>query len=300
VQLWKCILVLSASGALAAPGAYSQTAVSATAISKHSTSRPALDEGFHLLYSLKFEEGRARIADDIRQFPDDPHGHAALAASYLFEEFYRQGVLSSEFFLDDKRFLEGIEGKPDEKRKQAFLGANMEAQQLAARCLTKNQNDTDALLALSLTSGMQADYLAVLERKQVASLKYIKEAEGNAKRLLALRPDEVEAYLPLGVSNYIIGSLPGYKRFFLWFGGIRGQKELGIEQLKKAASGGHHIQPFAKILLALALLREKQPVKARILLEELAAEFPQNHLFPKELALLNSKERRSPAEQSNQ
>jgi hypothetical protein len=293
------MLVLSASGAITTPCAFPQTSAPAATNSKHATSRPALDEGFRLLYSLNFEEGRATIAEDIRQFPEDPNGHAALAASYLFEEFYRQGVLSSEFFLDDKRFLEGIEGKPDEKRKQAFLGANAQAQQLAARRLGQNQNDADALLALSLTSGMQADYLAVLERKQVASLKYIKDAEGHAKRLLALRSDALEAYLPLGVSNYIIGSLPGYKRFFLWFGGIRGQKQLGIEQLQKAASGGHHIQPFAKILLALALLREKQPDRARVLLQELATEFPQNHLFTKELALLSENRKRPGAGESN-
>ena len=44
----------------------------------------------------------------------------AEAASYLFEEFYRQGVMTSEFFLDDKKFLRGIEGKPDPERMKNF------------------------------------------------------------------------------------------------------------------------------------------------------------------------------------
>jgi hypothetical protein len=251
-----------------------------------------LEEGFRLLYSLRFDDARARFAEDIHSRPDHPLGHSALAASYLFEEFYRQGVLGSEFFLDDERFLGGIKGKPDADRRNRFLGANMRSQQLAGERLMKNQNDADALLVLALAAGMHADYLAVLERRQMASLKYIREAEGHAKRLLAVKPDAYDAYLALGASNYIVGSLPAYKRFFLWFGGIRGQKELGLQQLEKTATGGHYVKPFAKILLALASLREKRPDRARKLLEELAVEFPGNPLYRKELAALDAREKK--------
>jgi len=40
-----------------------------------------------------------------KSHPRDPLGSVSEAAAYLFEECYRQGVLTSEFFLDDKRFL---------------------------------------------------------------------------------------------------------------------------------------------------------------------------------------------------
>ena len=33
-----------------------------------------------------------------------------------------------------------------------------------------------------------------------------------------------DAYVALGTSNYVIGCLPGYKRAFLWFGGIHGDR----------------------------------------------------------------------------
>jgi hypothetical protein len=149
---------------------------------------------------------------------------------------------------------------------------------------------------MTLCSGMQADYLAIPERKQVASLRYIREAEDRAKELLAVDAEMHDAELALGASNYIIGSLPGYKRFFLWFGGVRGQKELGMVQLENAATRGHYVRPFAKILLALACQREKQNARARKLLEELAAEFPENPLFAKELALLDGREKKNGAQ----
>jgi len=247
---------------------------------------PEIDAGFHLLYELKFTEARARFAAWQKAYPDDPLGSASEAASYLFEEFYRQGVLTSEFFLDDKRLLGGVVAKPDEIRRAGFAAANQRAQELARRRLKANARDADALFALTISTGMQADYASLIEKRQLESLRLVREAEGYAKNLIALQPDSADAYLALGAANYIIGCLPGYKRFFLWFGGIRGDKPGGMQQLQTAATRGHYLRPFAKMLLALAALREKQVELARAQLRELTAEFPDNSMFARELAKL--------------
>jgi hypothetical protein len=247
---------------------------------------PEFAAGFHLLYELKFAEARERLAAWDTAHPDDPLGSASEAASYLFEEFYRQGVLTSEFFLDDKRLLGGIAGKPDAKLRAGFNAANQRAQELARRRLKANPQDADALFALTISIGMQADYASLIEKRQLESLRLVREAEGHAKNLLAVAPDADDAYLALGAANYIIGCLPAYKRFFLYFGGIRGDKAGGMQQLKMCATRGHYLRTFAKMLLALAALREKQPDLARTQLRELTAEFPNNPLFALELAKL--------------
>lgn len=247
---------------------------------------PEIDAGFRLLYELKFSEARAQFATWETLHPDDPLGAAAEAASLLFEEFHTQGVLTSEFFLDDKRLLGGIAGKADTTRGAAFMAANRRAQELARSRLKTNPKDADALFALTISVGMQADYVSLIEKKQFDSLRLVREAEGHAKNLLALAPDSADAYVALGTANYIIGCLPGYKRFFLRFGGIHGDKARGMQQIQMAATGGHYLRPYAKLLLALAALREKQIEVARTQLTELTAEFPQNPLFARELAKL--------------
>jgi len=82
----------------------------------------------------------------------------------------------------------------------------------------------------------------------------------------------------------VIGSLPGIKKFFLGFAGIHGDRKAGIQRLQIAADRGHYLRPFAKILLALAALHEKQMEVARAQLTEPASEFPKNPLFLNELA----------------
>jgi len=247
---------------------------------------PELETGFHFLYQLKFNEARTHFELWRRSHPEDSVESAAEAASYLFEECYRQGILTSAFFLDDKRFLGKIPLKPDPELRAAFFAADKRAQDLAQLRLKTAPDDTSALFAMALSLGMQADYASLIDKQQLESLKMTRDADIYAKRLLAVTPGAADAYLGLGTANFVIGSLSGYKRFALGFIGIHGDKTLGLRQLEIAADKGHYLRPFAKILLALAALREKKKDVARREFKELVVEFPENPLFTNELVLL--------------
>ncbi len=255
---------------------------------------PEFETGFHELYELKFDEARARFTAWEALHPAAPLGPALEAAADLFEEFYRKGVLTSEFFLNDKRLLGGIQGKPDADLEASFTAAAQRSDNLARQRLAVSPGDPDALFALTLSAGMRANNAALLEKKQMESLGFLREADLNAKTLLAIAPDTDDAYLALGAANYIIGCLPGYKRALLRMGGIRGDRAAGITQLERTASAGHYLRPYAKLMLALAELREKNPTSARTQLAELAAEFPNNPLFGQELAKATAAARTSP------
>jgi hypothetical protein len=243
-----------------------------------------LSSGFHSLYAQNFSEAREKFDAWESQHPEEPFGEVAIAASYLFEELYRQGVLSSDFFLNEKRFLHGIEGKPDPARMKSFQDALDLARKLARERLTKNARDPEAFFALTLAAGMESNADMMLKKQHLESLKRLKEGNEFAKELLAEQPDANDAYVALGTANYVIGSLSGGARFFLMFGGIHGDKKLGMQQLGKTIDGGRYLQPFAKILLALAARREKQNPMAQKLLLELSQEFPESPLYAAEYA----------------
>jgi hypothetical protein len=243
-----------------------------------------LSSGFHSLYAQNFSEAREKFDRWESQHPEEPFGEVAIAASYLFEELYRQGVLSSDFFLNEKKFLHGIDGKPDPERMKNFQAALDQARKLAKALLVKNARDPEAFFALTLAAGMESNADMMLKKQHIESLKRLKEGNEYAKRLLAERPDANDAYVALGTANYIIGSLSGGARFFLMFGGVHGDKKLGMQQLGKTIDGGRYLQPFAKILLALASRREKQNPLAQKLLLELSQEFPESPLYAAEYA----------------
>ena len=69
-------------------------------------------------------------------------------------------------------------------------------------------------------------------------------------------------------------------------GGVHGDKALGMQQVSRTAASehAHYLRPFARLMLALAALREKNPDLSRQQLQALVVEFPENPLFAAELA----------------
>jgi hypothetical protein len=246
-----------------------------------------LETGFADLYKLNFDGAREKFLTYQHMEPADPLGKAAEAASYLYQEFNEKGVFTSSFFLDDDKFLGGVPGRADDNRNDNFLNVNAQARNMAQNIVNANPRDAHGLLVLTMTDGMESDYDALIVKKQLAGLSMMRRAESEANTLLAIDPNAKDAYLALGASNYVIGSLPAYKRFFLKVGGVHGDKYRGMEQMQQAADNGHYLKPFAKILLALGYEREHQPDRARVLLAELTAQFPENPLFAHELALVD-------------
>jgi len=244
-----------------------------------------LEKGFQRLYELNFDGARVEFFAYQKSRPDDPLGKAAEAASYLFEQFNAKGVLTSEFFLSDAKFLGGVEGAAAQNQNAAFITANGKAREMAKLRLKSNPRDIHGLLAITIADGMESDYDALIIKKQLDGLKMMKQAEGEANTLLAIDSSQQDANVALGMSNYVIGCLPGYKRAFVWFGGIHGDRTKGMQLMASAADRGHYLQPFAKVMLALAYEREHQMDKAHDLLAQLAVEFPSNPVFARELTL---------------
>ena len=93
--------------------------------------------------------------------------------------------------------------------------------------------------------------------------------------------DCYDALLATGFSKYIIGSMAAPVRWILRMGGLPSDKQGGIADLQTTAEHGHYLAPFARILLAIAYVREKDKPRALQLLTGL-----QRRSFPEILYFL--------------
>jgi len=248
----------------------------------------SLDRGFSLLYNLNFAEAHQLFSSWQQQHPDNPLGPACDAAGFLFSEFNRLGVLEAQFYADDQKFAARKQLTPDTTLRDRFYAALDQADIRARARLARNPKDRDALFALTMSSGLKADYAGLIEKRNLASLHYTKEATAWAEQLQAVDPDCYDAHLATGVSQYIIGSMAAPIRWLVRLGGVSGDKQKGIADLQLTAERGHYLAPFARILLAIAYVREKDKTRARELLVSLRNEFPQNPLFTQEIARLDT------------
>jgi hypothetical protein len=260
----------------------------ATAAPLPSLADTSLDSGFRLLYDLDFARAHQVFSSWEKQHPEDPLGPVSDAAGLLFSEFDRLGVLESQFYASDKAYDARKKLTPDPGLRDRFNAALDQAESRARTRLAKDPKDHDALFAMTLSFGLQADYAALIDKHNLLSLHCTKEATRWAEQLLEVDPNYADAHVATGFSKYIIGSMAAPVRWLLRLGGVSGDKTAGIAELQMTAQHGRYLAPFARILLAIAYVRDKNQLQARAILISLRDEFPRNPLFSREIARLDS------------
>ncbi len=235
------------------------------------------------MYNLDFAQAHRQFDAWQHLHPDDPMGPVSQAAAFLFSEFARLGVLETQLFVDDNRFDERSKLSPDPGLKQMFESALNQGDALASRQLSQRPSDVNAQFAQVLALGLRSDYAALIERRDLAAIRYTKQGRTLAEQLLKQKPDDYDAYLAVGVENYLSGIKPAPVRWMLQLGGVQTDKAQGLRDLQQTAAHGDLLAPFAKLLLAVAALRDKDTPHACSLLHELSARYPRNPLYTREL-----------------
>jgi hypothetical protein len=243
--------------------------------------------GWLRMYDLQFDEAHQHFKTWERDHAANPMGPASHAAGYLFAEFARLGVLESELFVQDKNWLGRQKLHPDPQARDLFLQEVQRTDKLADSALALNSANEDALLAKSLALGLRADYFGMIEKQNLLPLKLTKESRTYAERLLKIDPTDYDANLGPGVENYLLSLKPAPIRMVLEWTGSKADRQAGVEQIKLTAARGHLLEPFAKLLLAVAALRDKQTDLAKGILRELHHRFPDNPLYLKEIERLH-------------
>jgi hypothetical protein len=236
------------------------------------------------MYDLDFDAAHQKFAAWKQANPDDPMGPVSNAAAYLFSELERLHVLDSELFVDDDKFKLRQHLTPSPEIKRAFEEELSSARQSSQRARNRAPDDQNALLADVLAHGLEADYLALIEHRDLAALGVVKEGRALAMHLLSAHPDCYDAYLAIGVENYLLSLKPAPVRWILNWSGAQTSKQEGIAKLRITAEKGYLLQPYARMLLAVAALRDNDRVNAAQILEGLVREFPHNRLYAAELA----------------
>jgi len=246
-----------------------------------------LYRGWLNMYDLDFSAAHQVFAQWKQNHPADSLGPVSDAAAYLFSELARLGALESELFVSDSRFENRSRLRPNPQTRTMFDREIDQAEHLADAALQIRAADPDALFAKTLTFGLRADFAAMIDKQDLTALKYTKEGRAYGDRLLAADPQAYDAYLGAGVENYLLSLKPAPIRVLLRLTGSHVDRDKGIEQLRITSQKGHYLEPFAKLLLAVAALRDNNRAWAHELLSELHRRFPNNALYLRELNRLS-------------
>ncbi len=243
------------------------------------------ERGNDALYNLDYQAARELFQQMIKIAPDHPAGYVYLANNFWLETLNAGRRLSSSLYSGGSFYQQDAEqDKVDPKREREFNELIRRALAVAAARLQKDSKDAEALYYEGAALGLRAGYSVTVKRSFRRAIGDANESIMIQRKVVKLDPNYVDAYLSIGLYDYIIDNLPWVWRTLARLAGLSGSKKRGIERLEMVTKSGKYTADDARVLLIGIYTRERQPERALEMITYLAHKYPRNYLLGIELA----------------
>lgn len=270
-------LLLCGAGAVALPAA---------ALPASEDDLELLKKGVDHFYNLEYDQAIAAFEKLRDADPDNPSRQNDVATAYFYKQLYMAGVLQGDLFSSSNKFFRTKKIQVDPAIEKPFWGATRAAIRSCEQRLKSDKTDEEALYACGVAYATRSTYQGLIERSKFGFLSSARKANDYHVRLLRRNPRYYDAYLIPGLFDFILGSLPKPLKVLLYFAGLSGDKQRGIQAVISVTEWGQEAKESAKILLTIMYRRERRHADARQVIEGLAKSYPRNYIFPLEVASL--------------
>lgn len=242
-------------------------------------------EGFNAVYNIDYKTARERFLQMTRLAPDHPAGYVYLANNLWLETLYQGRRLTTSVYTGGSFYSqEKDEDKVDQKRDREFNDLIRQALAATRARLVKNTKDVEALYYNASALGIRAAYGTSVKRSFARSISDANDSVQIQRRVIKLDPEYVDAYLSIGLYEYVIDSLPYGWRLLARFAGLKGSKSKGIEHLELVTRQGKYTADDARVVLLGIYSKENQLDRALEIISYMAKQYPRNYLFGVERA----------------
>jgi tetratricopeptide (TPR) repeat protein len=241
--------------------------------------------GFDYFYNMEYDRATQEFERILERHPNDPAAVNHLLTVVLMRNLYETGGMNTGDYTNDS-FIGHAPRTTDVKVKQRIKELAHRAEALEEQKLKADPKDVDALYCRGVTRAQFAVYTGLVERAWFSALRNAVAARHDHEHVLELDPDYVDAKLVVGTHNYVVGNLPLSIKIAAALAGLNGSRDKGLEYLREVAKTDGENSVEAKVLLSLFLRREHHYDEALGYMQELSSKYPDNHLFPTEVANL--------------
>ncbi|HEU0185913.1 MAG TPA: tetratricopeptide repeat protein [Blastocatellia bacterium] len=249
-------------------------------------------EGNEALYNMDYATARAKFEEIKKRIPHHPAGDLYVATVIWLEHLNKSRRLQTSLYKNESSFYAGAEKAKEESEgdvvdqsvDRAFRDRMAQAKTKALSLVARNKNDADAQYFLGAYYGVMAGYEASTARKFYSAMRNGSRSVDAHEKTVKIDPNYHDAYLSLGMYDYIVGSLPFMYKALAAVVGARGNKQRGIARLKGVVEKETATADDARVLLLAIYQNEKRYEDALALLDQLSAKYQRSYLIKLERA----------------
>jgi len=249
-------------------------------------------EGSEAMYNIDYATARAKFEEIRKRLPQHPAGDLYLATVTWLDHLNKSRRLQTGLYRDESSFYAGAENAREDSEgdaveaavDRAFRDRMAQAKTKALALVARNKNDADALYFLGSFYGVMAGYEASTARKFFGAMRNGSRSVDAHEKVLKLKPDYYDAYLSVGMYDYIVGNLPFAYKALAAIAGVRGNKQRGITRLQTIIEKNAATADDARVMLLAIFQNEKRHNDSLAILETLNAKYPASYLLKLETA----------------
>ena len=245
------------------------------------------NEANDALYNMDYKAAREGYLRMTQIAPDHPAGYVYLANNLWLETLNASRRLSTSLYAGGSFYSQDAdEDKVDPKRDREFNDLIKQALAKTRARLLKDSSDAEALYYEASALGLRAGYGTTVKRSFARAIGDANESIQIHKKVIKINPNYADAYLSIGLYEYVVDSLPFGWRVLARFAGLKGSKKKGIEHLEMVTQSGKYTSDDARVVLIGIYSREGKPERALEMISYLANKYPRNYLFGVERAAM--------------
>jgi tetratricopeptide (TPR) repeat protein len=242
-------------------------------------------EGFDAVYNIDYKTARERFLQMTKIAPSHPAGYVYLANNLWLETLFQSRRLTTSVYTGGSFYVQDkSEDQVDQKRDREFNELIKQALAATRARLVKDSKDVEALYYNAAALGIRAAYGTSVKRSFTRSIGDANDSIQLQRQVIKLDPEYIDAYLSIGLYEYVIDSLPFGWRVLARFAGLKGSKTKGIEHLELVTRRGKLTADDARVVLLGIYSKENQLDRALEVISYMAKMYPRNYLFGVERA----------------
>lgn len=216
-----------------------------------------LEEGVTAFYETRWDDA-TDIFDEMKKVsPEDPR-------AYFFESMI---PFWEYFFIHQKAELA-----------HEFLDISEKAVNFSEMKLKESPQDTTLVLMLSGLHGYRS-LVAAGEKEYKTAIQNGLTGFKYTRLLFSLDSTRPDARIGRGMFYYMAGSVPREARWLTNMMGVRGDIEMGFDEIKKAAQSESAVSNDAMMMLMYLYDKEERYDEAIVYADRLTEKFPENVIF---------------------
>jgi len=213
-----------------------------------------ISDGIAATYNIDFNSALSKFQQAKNIAPNDPRGPFFESTVYFWKAMLTKNKTDYETYLN-------LSDKIIEK---------------CSETIDKNENDLDAQMYMGWTYTIRAFLVYTVDKNVLKAASDIKDGNKALTFVVEKNPNYYDAYLGLGVYNYMISMIPRKLQWLTSILGYSGNREEGKRQLETAASKGTYTSTEAKFYLTLLSWREENFTAAEGYAHQLTGTYPES------------------------